>query len=115
MADTNRCNCIYQHASDRPLSDKIMECVERVKGEDSEVGLYDDLNPASLNDLFREEKRRQGDTRVRFMTHGLVVNLWANGNIYISVREPTDEELEEYENYDIFAEDEEFWETDSDS
>lgn len=79
----------YTPDPDEELSVAIVEALSAAKGRDiteDECVLYRNIDPDSLDRLFRQEG--SGDTiKVEFTTHDAVVLLWGNGDISIEVQD----------------------------
>lgn len=78
----------YDPGGDDALSYRIVEAIEEHQNRDlsrSEFVLYDDINPDSLDDLFRENS--SSNTTVQFDTDGVTVSLWGDGTVEILVTE----------------------------
>lgn len=68
----------------RALSDAVLAGISKAKGEDltkAECELFDDIDPAALDDLFRGG----GGTSVMFNTSDVGVRLTARGGVEIRV------------------------------
>jgi len=82
----------YTPDQDRSLTEAVLHAIEKCKGEDllrADFVLYEDINPDSLNNLFRHDA--QPRTRVAFTTGGVRVELWGDGGVEIRVEERTTE------------------------
>lgn len=92
-AHENKVRAWYDPRRDRPLSDAILNAIVKAKGTDltkEECALYEDIDPAALDQLFQESGR--GKIAVMFNTSDVGVRLINSDKTEIRVASLTEGE-----------------------
>lgn len=78
----------YHPNEDRPLSEAILDAIEAHENTAltaDDVVLYDAIDPAAVDRLFREDPEANPNVKVEFEVDDVIVRLWGNGGVAISV------------------------------
>lgn len=89
--DEDAIRLYYDHSSERPLSDVVLEAIARAKEEEiteDTCVLYDDIDPAGLDLLFEESGSNSTD--VTFNCIDCEIRLLSGDEIEVQVRRTTD-------------------------